>query len=398
MPSHDEFMRRALGLAARAIGCTSPNPLVGSLVVRDDVVVGQGWHKAAGSRHAEVEALLNAGDAARGATLYATLEPCSHHGRTPPCVDAILAAGISRVVYAMADPNPAAAGGAEALRRAGVTVVEGVEESAAHELNRFFLHSIATRQPRVILKCASSLDGKVATRSGESRWITSAASRRRGHELRQAVDAILVGVGTVISDDPTLDVRLDPTALAPVDVRHPRPIVLDSGGRTPSSASLVRHAARRRTLIATTGAMPAGRRDEMTGAGCDVRVFDDKVSMDERVPLGELLRHLGDDGVQSLLIEGGPEVSGSFLDAGLVDEVWCFIAPIIIGGVSATPAIKGTGVNRLVDALRIERPMVERLDGDLLVRGEVSQQLSGVDATPTSPATSTSFQQLKERV
>lgn len=399
LPSHDEFMRQALGLAARAIGCTSPNPLVGSLVVRDDVVVGEGWHKAAGSRHAEVEALASAGDAAKGATLYATLEPCSHHGRTPPCVDAILASGIARVVYAMADPNPAAAGGAEALRRAGVSVIEGVEEAAARELNRFFLHSIATRRPRVILKSACSLDGKVATRTGESRWITSPASRRRGHELRQAVDTILVGAGTVVADDPALDVRLDPIALATDDVRHPRPIVLDSRGRLPTSARLVRHARERGTLIATTSAMPASRRSELEDAGCEVRVFagGDRADVERhaRVALDALVQHLADDGVQSLLLEGGPAVTGAFLDAGLVDEVWCFIAPIIIGGVSATPAVKGTGVDRLVDAMRIERPKVERLDGDVLIRGETSaraQQGTIPSSLPTKPA------RLKERV
>jgi len=363
-------MRHALGLAARARGCTAPNPMVGSVVVRDDEVVGEGWHRAAGAAHAEVEALRDAGDAARGATLYATLEPCSHHGRTPPCVEAILAAGIRHVVYALADPNPAAAGGGAALRRAGVAVTEGVEEVAARELNRFFLHHIATGRPRVIVKSATSLDGRVATRTGSSRWITGEASRRRVHELRQAVDGILVGAGTVIADDPSLTVRIDSASLAAANVRHPRPIVLDSAGRIPLARTLFDRERAPNTLVVTTPAMSDAHRTRLRARGVDVLVLDPDVA-DARIPLDALLNHLGRAGVQSLLVEGGPEVHGAFLDAGLADELWCFVAPIIIGGKAAPASVGGRGIDRLSDALRLDAPLVERLDGDVLIHGAV---------------------------
>ena len=416
LPTHEQHMRHALGLAARATGRTSPNPLVGSVVVADGRVVGEGWHRAAGERHAEVEALAAAGGAARGATLYATLEPCCHHGRTPPCTDAILAAGIRHVVYAHADPNPAAAGGAETLRRAGVEVTEGVEERAARALNRFFLHHVATARPFVVAKSAASLDGRVATRTGESRWITNAASRRRAHELRQAVDAILVGVGTVLADDPSLTVRLDAAALAPEAVRHPRPIVLDGRGRLPLDCALVARARESNLLVATTSAMPRAHRRALEARGCEVLALGDEareatatattkavrgaaagatgasglpVTADAhdarreraRVPLAPLLERLGGRDVQSLLVEGGPTVHGAFLDAGLIDELWCFVAPLLVGGEGATSAIGGRGVARLADAARIDRPLVERLDGDVLIRGRVSRVASPSDAS-----------------
>jgi len=344
--------------------------MVGALVVRGETIVGQGWHREAGEAHAEVVALADAGEAARGATLYATLEPCGHHGRTPPCVDAILAAGIRHVVYALADPNPMAAGGATALRRAGVEVTEGVEEAAARELNRFFLHHVRTGRPRVLAKPATSLDGRVATRTGESRWITGPASRRRAHELRQAVDAILVGAGTVIADDPSLTVRLDPTALPPADVRHPRPIVLDSRGRIPLECALLAERRDPGTLVATTPAMPDAHRHALERAGCEVLMLEPGEG-DTRVPLGPLLDHLGAEAVQSLLVEGGPSVHGAFLDAALVDELWCFVAPLVIGGQTSRAAIDGLGVARLDHAARIDAPHIERLDGDVLIYGEV---------------------------
>jgi len=360
--------------------------MVGSVVARGDEVVGEGWHRAAGSAHAEVEALADAGEAARGATLYATLEPCSHHGRTPPCVDAILAAGIRHVVYALADPNPAAAGGAAALRRAGVEVTEGVEEAAARDLNRFFLHHIATGRPRVIVKSASSLDGRIATRTGESRWITGEASRRRVHELRQAVDAILVGVDTVIADDPALTVRLDAAALPPAQVRHPRPVVLDSRGRAPLDSTLLAGERDTVTLIAGTPAMPDAYRAALGRNGCELLLLEPAAD-DARVPLAPLLDHLGALGIQSLLVEGGPTVHGAFLDAGLVDELWCFVAPLLIGGLDARASFGGHGVARLDEAVRIDTPRIERLDGDVLIRGDVRRVPELPSATASAART-----------
>ena len=397
MPTHEQHMRHALGLAARATGCTTPNPLVGSIVVRDGVVVGEGWHRAAGQAHAEAEALAAAGDAARGATLYATLEPCRHHGRTPPCVDAILAAGIRHVVYALDDPNPAAAGGAEALRRAGVEVTQGVEEEAARALNRFFLHHVETARPYVIAKSACSLDGRVATRTGESRWITGPASRRRGHELRQAVDAIVVGADTVIADDPSLTVRLDAAALAPEQVRHPRAIVLDSRGRVPLDRRLLAAPRATRTLVATTPAMPETHRRELERLGCEVLRLD-PVAGTSRVPLRALVDVLGARQVQSLLVEGGPEVLGGFLDANLVDELWSFVAPLVVGGAGARPAVGGEGIDRLAEAARIERPQVECLGPDVLIRGELRRVSTAPEAGTSTITADTTTRGHREKI
>ena len=382
MQSHEYFMQQALDLAARGSGCTTPNPLVGCVVVKDGVVLGEGWHARYGHHHAEVNALLSAAantshpawradltePLSVGATLYVTLEPCNHHGLTPPCSQAIIDAGITHVVYAMADPNPRAAGGAQRLREHGIKLTQGVLEASARFQNRFFLTHLDTGKPYVIAKSASSLDGRIATRSGHSQWITGPEARQRGHQLRQAVDAILVGADTVRADDPALSVRLPVSLLEADAVRHPRPVLLDSTGRISLDSRLLDPTQSPRTLIMTTDKMPDAHRQTLHSRGFDVvnvPVNPNGPGCDPKA----VLDALGARGVQSVLLEGGASIHGSFRDAHLIDELWCFIAPMIIGGQQAPAAFAGLGSDSLDDASALEDIHVETLGKDLLVRG-----------------------------
>lgn len=368
---HAHYMRGALALAAQGEGYTSPNPLVGAVVVRDGVIVGEGYHRRAGEAHAEVEALAQAGDAAQGATLYVTLEPCNHHGRTPPCTEAILRAGISQVFYAVEDPNPRVSGsGHKRLQEAGLSVAQGPCTDEARFLNRFFFHYITTGRPYVIAKFAASLDGKIATSTGESQWITGSVARQRGHTLRQACDAIAVGVNTVIADDPSLTTRL-PWLDAP---SHPHRFVLDSTGRAPLSARVFSRELPGQTTVATTNAMSPDRRKALVQQ--NVAILDlsttcpDKAAKEQVCPQA-LLRAMGQQQIMSLVVEGGSQLLGSFLYAGLIDEVWAFIAPMIIGGTGAPGPVGGEGIAGLAQALRLAECQVEPLAGDLLIRGRV---------------------------
>lgn len=368
-PEHQDYMRQALALARRAEGFTSPNPLVGAVVVAADAgshgrIVGTGYHRQAGAPHAEVEALRQAAELAHGATMYVTLEPCNHHGRTPPCTEAIVQAGITTLYYAAADPNPAADGGHEALAQAGIAVHSGLCMAEAHYLNRFFFHHTGTGSPYVLAKFAATLDGKIATHTGHSHWITGADARHKGHLLRQAADAILVGVGTTLADNPRLTTRLPG---APVS--HPLRVVLDSQGRTPLTAALFDPSLPGQTVVATTAAMPAGHRAALARQG--VTVWEMCADKDGRVHLPALLNRLGEQGILSLLIEGGSTVLGAFFDAGLVNELWAFIAPLIIGGQTAPGAVGGSGAAALPDAWRLQDAIVEKVGQDLLVHGRV---------------------------
>ncbi|MBI3949504.1 MAG: bifunctional diaminohydroxyphosphoribosylaminopyrimidine deaminase/5-amino-6-(5-phosphoribosylamino)uracil reductase RibD [Acidobacteria bacterium] len=358
----EDFMRRALQLAERARGRTSPNPMVGAVLVREGRIVGEGIHPQAGEPHAEIFALRQAGEAARGATLYVNLEPCCHFGRTPPCTQALIAAGIAEVHMAMLDPNPLVAGqGRESLEAAGIRTVVGECEAEAQCLNEVFVHWITTGRPFVIAKFAMSLDGKIATRRGDSRWITGPAARQHVHELRDQVDAILVGANTVIADDPQLTTRLDKE-----DVRHPLRIILDSRGRTPLTAQVFDSTLPGHTLVATTPAMPARRRQVLEKRGIEVLVLS---AEDGRVSLSALLTVLGRREIASLLVEGGGTVLGAFFAQGLVNKVCAFIAPLIIGGCHAMTPVGGIGVDRLADALRLERVELQQLGTDVLIGG-----------------------------
>lgn len=356
------YMTLALELATQGAGKTAPNPMVGCLLVKDGEVVGEGWHKAAGAPHAEAEALAAAGDRACGATAYVTLEPCNHHGRTPPCADALVKAGIAEVVYAMADPHALAAGGGDYLRARGIRVRSGVCEEEARALNRFWLHAVEHKRPYVIAKFAMSLDGKIATHSGDSKWITGPEARERAHALRGLVDAIVVGAGTVIADDPSL------TARDGLEVMNlPLRIVLDSEGRTPPAAAVFDRAGRG-ALLVTTKRAPAARLDAFRELGADVLVLD--ANRSGRPDVAELITALGARGVCGLMVEGGSEVLGAFFDAGAVDEVWAFIAPVVIG--RGKSAVAGLGVERVAEAFALADVEYERLGGDLLIRGRIA--------------------------
>ena len=313
-------MRRALDLARLGWGQTAPNPMVGAVVVRDGAVVGEGYHARYGGDHAEVVALDAAGVRARGATLYVTLEPCNHRGKTPPCADAVLHAGIARVVAAAADPNPVAAGGAARLRAADIQVDIGVEESDARELNAPFFHAFASDRPWIILKLATSIDGAIAdasrARGTNRRWLTGNDARREVHRLRAGVDAVAVGVGTVLADDPLLTVRD-----APPPRVSPRRVVFDSALRTPLTAALVRTAREQPTIVIATRA-DERRRAELQAAGVDVRTHES---------LAVALRALAADGVRSVLVEGGARIAGALLTGALVDRLVIFQAPVVLG-------------------------------------------------------------------
>jgi diaminohydroxyphosphoribosylaminopyrimidine deaminase/5-amino-6-(5-phosphoribosylamino)uracil reductase len=361
-----QFMERAIELARRSFGQTRPNPIVGAIVVRDGVIVGEGYHRRAGGAHAEVEALANAGTEANGATLYVTLEPCNHSGRTPPCTDAIFKAGIQEVVFAVSDPvDHGCLCGKDRLLRDGVRVREGICAAMAAYDNRFFLNANRRRKPWVIAKYASSLDGRIATSTGESQWITGPEARRRGHELRSFVDAVVVGSGTILADDPRLTVRLDSFMGI-----QPACIVLDSRGRVPVESKFVSEPGRKVILVTTDLSSP-GWRQEMRDREIELVTLARNSS--NHLSLQELMRILFDLGMQSLLVEGGAHVLGGFFDDRLVDEVWAFLAPMVIGGVNSPAAIGGVGALKLRDAHELDRVQLEKLGPDILMQGLVRQ-------------------------
>jgi diaminohydroxyphosphoribosylaminopyrimidine deaminase/5-amino-6-(5-phosphoribosylamino)uracil reductase len=356
-------MARALALAARGLGLTSPNPAVGAVLVREGRAVGEGAHIRAGGPHAEAVALGQAGAAARGATCYVTLEPCAHHGRTPPCVDALVQAGVTRVVAACRDPDPRVNGrGAEALRTAGIEVVLGVREAEARALNRAFFAFVATGRPHVTLKAAMTLDGKIAAWDGTSRWITGEAARAEGHRLRFLADAVVVGIGTVLKDDPALTVRL-----ADAPAKEPFRVVVDSRLRTPPAARVLAAGDPARTIVAGAAPVPARRAAALGARG--VRVLG-LPREDRRVDLGALLRELAALGVVAVLVEGGGELAAGLLDAGLVDRVAFFVAPRLLGGRTAPGPVGGVG-RALKEALSVTGLSYRTIGEDLLIEGDV---------------------------
>lgn len=358
------WMRRALALAQRGQGAVEPNPMVGAVVVRDGVVVGEGWHERYGGPHAEVHALAAAGPKAQGADLYVTLEPCRHWGKTPPCVAAILRAGIRRVIAAMPDPFPEMAGrGLEELRAAGVAVTVGVEEAAARRLNAPYLRLLAAGRPWVIAKWAMSLDGKIATRTGASRWLTGPDARACVHTLRGRVDGILIGIGTALADDPLLTAR-------PPGPRTAVRVVLDRQLRLPLTGQLVRTARQTPVLVVHEPQAAAERRAALNAAG--VECLPLAGAADGPVMVGELLAELGRRRWTNLLVEGGSQVLGSFLAAGCLDEVWAFVSPKLLGGATAPTPCGGPGTATLAEALSVHWEEVTPLGADWLLRGTVT--------------------------
>ena len=359
---HVAFMGRALELARNGLGLASPNPMVGAVVVADGRVVGEGWHEGPGTPHAEVMALEAAGDRGRGATLYATLEPCSHQGRTPPCAPRVVAAGVARVVAARQDPNPLVDGsGFRLLREAGVEVMVGILEDEGRELIAGFAKHIGTGLPFVVLKMAASLDGKVAARDGSSRWITGEEARRDAHRLRAGSDAVVVGIGTVLADDPSLTVRLDGYR-----GRQPLRVVVDGRGRLPASAAVLDGTAP--ALIATSSA-PAETRAAWERRGAEVVVLDR--DPDRGVPLGGLMVALGKREVQTVVVEGGSSLAWSAVQDGVADRLVLYLAPKLVGGLAAPGVLGGEGVATIADALPMSIRSIERIGEDLKVVADV---------------------------
>jgi diaminohydroxyphosphoribosylaminopyrimidine deaminase / 5-amino-6-(5-phosphoribosylamino)uracil reductase len=352
----EAWMARAVALAEGGRGTASPNPMVGAVLVRDGRVVGEGFHRAAGTAHAEAVALAAAGAAAAGATCYVTLEPCAHHGRTPPCADALVAAGVARVVAAVTDPDPRARGaGLGRLRAAGVRVDVGAGAAAAAEQNAAYLTHRRLGRPRVTLKAAASLDGKVAAPDGTSRWITGPAARADAHRLRAEADAVAVGAGTALADDPRLTVRLPGFT-----GRQPLRLLVDAAGRVGAGGHLFDGEAE--TLVATTPAAPATAVDAWKAAGAEVLICEQARA---GVDLSDLARALGERGVLELLVEGGPRLQGSLWAAGLADRLVWYLAPLAIGGQGAPGLLGGAGAATLTEARRLRLASVDRLGDDL---------------------------------
>jgi len=364
----ERFLRRALQIAERARGHTHPNPLVGAVVVRDGEIVGEGYHPRAGAPHAEALALEAAGERARGATVYVSLEPCDHHGRTPPCSLALIRAGVARVVLAARDPNPLAQGGMARLLAAGVAVEAGLLEQEAQDQNEAFFTALRRGRPFVLLKAALTLDGRVATRLGDARYVSSEASRRVAHAYRQWLPAVMVGVGTVLQDDPALTVREPdfrpfPLMLEPPPLRDPLKVVLDTEARTPPTARLFRpgpRGERARVLILAGEGAPKERLEALKAAGAWVEELPREGG---RVSPEAALALLRAEGIDGVLLEGGPGLAGAFLARGLVDKLALFLAPKLLG--EGRGLFEGFGVERMAEALRLRLHRQEWLGDDL---------------------------------
>jgi diaminohydroxyphosphoribosylaminopyrimidine deaminase/5-amino-6-(5-phosphoribosylamino)uracil reductase len=354
-------LNRTLELAERGRGHTSPNPLVGAVVVKGGRVIGEGFHAGAGLPHAEREALADCAESAAGATMYVSLEPCAHHGRTPPCTDAILEAGIARVVIASDDPTAKASGrGLGVLRDEGVDVqmVDGEIARAARMLNQPFRKHARTGRPLVVFKSAMTLDGKVATRTGDSQWISGEMSRARAHRWRAEADAVAVGIGTALADDPQLTARIEGIP------KQPRRVVFDSEARLPLDSALVRSASEVPVVLVCGRAASRTAVQALEAARVDVIV---STGENEAARVVKALDELGARDVQSILLEGGPHLAGAFLEAGEIDEARIFVAPLLAGGREARTALEGQGIEEISGALRAEDAQVERIDDDVLI-------------------------------
>lgn len=355
-------LTRAIDLAEHGRGFVSPNPLVGAVIGRDGDAIGEGFHRALGEPHAEVEAIQDAGGSdLEGTTLYVSLEPCCHHGRTPPCTEAILRAGIARVVVAADDPSSHASGrGLGILRDEGVdvAVADGELAARARLQNQPFRKRARTGRPWVLFKSAMTLDGKVATHTGDSQWISDEASRRRAHRWRAEFDAVAVGIGTALADDPRLTPRIEGVT------RHPRRVVFDSLARLPLESRLLQDARHTALTVVVSRAAPRTATDKLITHGADVIVATGE---NEPARVRSALDQLGSAGVSSILLEGGPHLAGAFLDAGEIDEIRLFVAPLLLGGRTARVPIEGEGADAIADAVRVLSVDCERIDGDLLI-------------------------------
>lgn len=364
---NDIHMKKALELAQKGEGYVNPNPLVGAVIVKDGNVVGVGYHKYYGGPHAEVYALEDAKEKAKGADLYVNLEPCSHYGKTPPCAEAVVKAGIKKVFIAMKDPNPLVAGnGIKFLKENGIEVVCGVLEKEALKLNEIFIKYITTRKPFVILKTAMTIDGKIATVTGESQWITGEVSREYVHRVRNKVSGIMVGIGTVLSDDPILTTRLKHEK-----GRSPAAVIVDSNLRINDEARVLQTIDERKVYVACTEAAPIERIKKLEERGVNIIVTP---SADGRVDIKYLIGELGNRGMDSVLLEGGSSLNYSALEAGIVDKVLCFTAPKILGGERAKTPVGGEGIRNINKAILLDDIQCMKVDRDLLIEGYVKKE------------------------
>jgi len=362
----NKYMQMALRLAGKASGRTSPNPMVGAVVVKDGKVISRGHHRRAGEPHGEAIALKKAGESAKGATLYVTLEPCSHmNKRTPPCTPFVIQSGVKQVVVAMIDPNPRVAGeGIKALRKAGIQVTTGVLETEARKLNEAYIKHIATGMPFVTLKIAQTLDGKIATASGESKWITGERAREEGHRLRDINDAILVGINTVLADNPSLTTRIP-------NGRDPIRVIVDTHLRIPLHAKVLTRKSSAKTIVATRTNALRAKISKLQEAGAEVITVK---SAQGRVDLRELMKKLGKMDIMSVLIEGGAEINASALKSGIVDKVVAFVAPMLMTGRDALCSIGGVSPLKFSQAVRLTKVTTRFVGQDLMFEGYIRQK------------------------
>jgi diaminohydroxyphosphoribosylaminopyrimidine deaminase/5-amino-6-(5-phosphoribosylamino)uracil reductase len=358
------FMKMALACAERGRGYASPNPMVGAVVVKNGRVVGRGWHRSVGGPHAEVNAINDAGYEAKGSTIYVTLEPCNHTGRTPPCTEKIIDSGIRHVVVAMKDPNPdVKGGGIKRLKENGITVSSGICEDEAKKLNEIFIKYTRTKKPFVILKCASTLDGRIATRTGDSKWVTGVESRKHVHEIRHHVDGIMVGIDTIKCDDPSLTTRIEGK-----EGLDPTRIILDTRLSIHEDARVLNSDSKSDTIIITGLSISDDKTASVERNGIKVIRAPEKEGL---IDLNALMGILGDMGITSILIEGGSRVINSALSAGIADKICFFYAPKILGGDNGVPVSRGEGPDLMSDAIQVKNMQVKRFGDDILIEGYI---------------------------
>ena len=396
-----EYMQRAIALAKKGAGFVNPNPMVGCVVVKDNEIITEGYHEYYGGLHAERNALTNTAADCKDATLYVTLEPCCHHGKTPPCTDIIIEKGIKKVVVGLLDPNPLVAGkGISILQNAGIEVVTGVEEDKIKELNKVFLKYIKTKRPYVILKTAMTLDGKIASHTGDSKWITNEKSRQLVHKLRSEMMGIVAGIGTVKADNPMLNCRLEgqqTTDNRQQSVRQPIRIIVDTKASISLDSNIVKTANEYRTILAigrdvtpvaseqTTVNSQQPKADILKSFNVEILQCEEK---DGHVDINDLMIKLGQMGIDSLLLEGGSCLNAAFLEADCVDEVYAFIAPKIIGGEHSKSPIGGKGIELMRDAITFDKVEIEQIENDILIKGRITSTDNGQQSTELSDSVS----------
>ncbi len=369
-------MQRAIELAKRGSGFVNPNPMVGCVVVKDKAIIAEGYHEYYGGLHAERNALTRCKSDCNGATLYVTLEPCCHHGKTPPCTDIIIEKGIKKVVVGLLDPNPLVnRKGIEILENAGIEVVTGVEEECVKELNKVFLKYIKTKRPYVLLKTAMTLDGKIASYTGDSKWITNEKSRKLVHKLRSEMMGIVAGIGTVKADDPMLNCRLENQQQT---VRQPIRIIVDSIASISTETQIVKTAKEYKTIIAHTKSAPQGNIENLNSLNVETLLCEEK---EGHVDINDLMIKLGQKSIDSLLLEGGSCLNAAFLQAGCVDEVYAFIAPKIIGGEHSKSPIGGKGIELMKDAITFDKVEIEQIENDILIKCKMMSTDKGQSST-----------------